>query len=507
MKVAFVSPNDTDSELATRFLADEGIEAFACANLEEVVPLVGQGLACIVAVEEALLERGLDMLDVALREQPAWSDLPLVLIAAKDSSLKSIAETVFPVAGNVTALQRPLHPVSLVSAVNVALRARRRQYQVRELLEQRIAALKHRDEFLAMLAHELRNPLAPIRNAVYVMKAMHVPDPDFEKCRTMIEKQTRHITRLVDDLLDASRVELGKMALQRQPLDLNESVTAAVEACLAMTSSRKHRVELRLAPRPLRVSADPVRMEQILGNLITNAAKYTPNGGSITIETLRDGESAVVRVHDNGRGIRPELLDSVFELFVQDDHSLARTAGGLGIGLTLVKRLVELHGGSVSAQSAGVGRGSTFEVRFPLGAVAARPDPNVPAPGEAGSARRILIIEDIPDIRESLGLLVRRWSHGVTYAVDGPDGLAKAIETQPDVALIDIGLPIFDGYEVARRIRALPVPWARTVRLVALTGYGQASDRDRALEAGFDEHLLKPVEPDELERILARKQA
>jgi len=498
-----VSPNDADSVLAVGFLVAEGVDAFACASLEEALPLVGPGLGCLVAVEEAFLVGGLEQLDAALRAQPAWSDLPLVLIATHDSSLAAMAENVFPQAGNVTALQRPLHPVSLVSAVSVALRARRRQYEVRDLLEERTRALKHRDEFLAMLAHELRNPLAPIRNAVYLMQAMQVPDPNFAKYRGMIEKQTRHITRLVDDLLDASRLELGKMDLRRQAIDLNPMVVSAVESCMAVTSVRGHRVETRLAPRALPIDADPVRIEQILGNLITNAAKYTADGGSIVIETAREGGFAVVRVRDDGQGIRPELLDSVFELFVQDDRSLARTAGGLGIGLTLVKRLVELHGGRIHAQSPGPGLGSTFEACFPLR------EQEPPAPGaaaeraQASSPRKVLIVEDGVETRESLGLLVGLWGHRVTYASDGPAGLAVALETRPDVALVDIGLPRLDGYEVARRIRSGPLPWSRRVKLVALTGYGRAGDRDRALEAGFDDHLLKPVDPDVLEKILA----
>lgn len=503
MKVVIVSPNEADSVLAAGFLEGDAIEPVRCATLAHAAGLIGPGYGCVVLVEEALVEPDTQLFQDAVHAQPPWSDLPLLLIAAQDSSLSALVETVFPRSGNVSVLQRPLHPVSLVSAVTMALRARQRQYQVRDLLEERTTAVRKRDEFLAMLAHELRNPLAPIRNAVYLMKTMSVPDPMFAKYRDMIDKQARHITHLVDDLLDASRMELGKVELRRQALDLNQAAGAAVETCVPLTGTRRHAVALRLAPQPLTVMADPVRIEQVLGNLVVNAAKFTPEGGLIEVESAREGGYAVVRVRDNGSGIRAEMLDSVFDLFVQDDGCLARTQGGLGIGLTLVKRLVELHGGSVRARSEGVGQGSTFEIRLPLVAT-----PEARGDGSAGGAarpylrKRVLVVEDAADIRESLGMLLERWRHEVRYATDGREGVALATEMRPDVAIIDIGLPGLDGYEVARRIRGGPQPWARHVKLLALTGYGDANDRRRALESGFDEHLLKPVEPAILEQLL-----
>jgi two-component system, sensor histidine kinase len=502
MKVVIVSPNEADSVLAAGFLEGDGVEPVRCASLAQAARLVGPGYGCVVLVEEALVEPDVQIFQDAVHAQPPWSDLPLLLIAAQDSSLSTLVERVFPRAGNVSLLQRPLHPVSLVSAVTMALRARQRQYQVRDLLEERSRALQKRDEFLAMLAHELRNPLAPICNAVYLMKMMSVPDPMFAKYRDMIDKQAQHITRLVDDLLDVSRMELGKVALRRQPLDLNHSAAAAVETCLPLTGARRHVVTARLSSQPLPVLADPVRIEQVLGNLLVNAAKFTPDGGAIEIESAREGGHAVVRVRDNGSGIRADMLASVFDLFVQDETSLARTHGGLGIGLTLAKRLVELHGGSLRAESRGVGQGSCFEVRLPLGAAAARPAGPAETATRPHLRKRVLVVEDGADIRESLGMLLRRWRHEVRYATDGREGVAMATQMRPDVAIIDIGLPGVDGYEVARRIRGGPQPWARHVKLLALTGYGQANDRDRAIESGFDEHLLKPVEPGILEQLL-----
>jgi CheY-like chemotaxis protein/nitrogen-specific signal transduction histidine kinase len=396
--------------------------------------------------------------------------------------------------------------VSLVSAVNVALRARVRQLQVRDLLGQRELAVRQRDEFLAMLAHELRNPLAPIRNAVYLLGTLDIDHPLFLTCRTMIDKQARHITRLVDDLLDASRLELGKVDLQLQRVDLNESVTAAVESCAMAISSQKHRVNVRLPNPVLAVRADPVRLEQAICNLVVNAAKFTPEGGTIDIEVSSEGGFAVFSVTDNGLGIQPDMLESIFDLFTQDSVSLARTKGGLGIGLTLVKRLVELHGGTVKAFSEGEGTGSRFEVRLPLADALADKPALVTAPAAAAPremrSKRVLVIEDGSETRQSLGMLLGLWKHEVLYAGSGPEGLDRARETRPDIAIIDIGLPGLDGYQVATRIRRDGTAWSRHVRLIALTGYGQAADRAKALSAGFDMHVLKPVDPAELRVML-----
>jgi len=506
MNVAVVTPNAADGALATGFLREHGIDAHWRETLADLPALLGSDTGCIVLVEEALAEPEVDAFHAALRAQPPWSDLPLILIAGQGSALSELVQGLFPQSGNVTLLQRPIHAVSLVSAVNVALRARGRQLQVRELLGQRETAVRQRDEFLAMLAHELRNPLAPIRNAVYLLGTLDIDDPLFRTCRTMIDKQTRHITRLVDDLLDASRLELGKVDLQLQRVDLKESVTAAVESCAMATSAQKHRVNVRLPNASLAVRADPVRLEQAICNLVVNAAKFTPEEGKIDVEVSSEGGVAVISVADNGLGIAPDMLESIFDLFTQDSVSLARTQGGLGIGLTLVKRLVELHGGTVQAFSEGIGTGSRFELRLPLdGALEDKQGPAVVpaavAPREMRS-KRVLVIEDGSETRQSLGMLLGLWKHEVLYAGSGPEGLDRARETRPDVAIIDIGLPGLDGYQVATRIRREGSAWSRHVRLIALTGYGQAADRERALSAGFDMHVLKPVDPAELRVML-----
>ena len=499
----FVTPSAVDGAVALRVLSEGHLAARVVGSLGALVGAPIEEIGCLLVVEEAL--RDIASLQAALDGQPPWSDLPIILIARENTSLQ-VLQDAFPGSGNITLLQRPLHPTGLLSAARVALRARARQLQVRDLLLQRDRAVHQRDEFLAMLAHELRNPLAPIRNAVYILGTLPIEDPLFARCRGLIDKQARHITRLVDDLLDVSRLERGKVQLKLQRVDLRECAVAAIEASHAVVASHAHVVALEAPEIRVPVAADPVRLEQVISNLLLNAAKFTPEGGRIRVEVSSDGPDGVVAVTDNGMGIKPEMLDAIFDLFMQDDVTLARSRGGLGIGLTLVKRLVEMHGGSVRASSAGAGAGARFEVRLPL-QQAAESEPLRDKPTVRNVACRVLIVEDGLDTRETLGMLVRQWQHDVLFASNGPEGLARARDSRPDVMLIDIGLPGFDGYQLARKLRSEGTEWSRRVRLIALTGYGQAADRERAAEAGFDLHLLKPVDPVYLQRLLGEEVA
>jgi signal transduction histidine kinase len=497
-----VTPNETDARVALSFLREAGVAGRACASLSELCKLAPGDVGCAVLVEEALVHPEIDDFLNALAAQPPWSDLPLVLLASQGAALGALVERVFPESGNVAVLERPMNPVSLVSAVRVGLRARLRQFQVRELLEQRSSALRQRDEFLAMLSHELRNPLAPMRNAAYLMKRLEIDNALFIKARDLIDRQVVHMARLVDDLLDVSRLELGKVQLKMRDLDLNAAISAATETCLPMITARQQTLEVRLPSEPCCIRADPVRLEQVICNLVTNAAKFTPEAGTIIVEAACEAANASVTVRDSGIGIDARMLSSVFDLFTQDANTLERSQGGLGIGLTIVKRLVELHGGTIRVASEGRDRGAQFTVTFPRQSV--RVADNKAAVGDvlAGSARRVLVIEDNPDIRESLGMLLNMWGHGVDYAESGPDGVRRADLLRPDVALIDIGLPGLSGYEVAQQIRSRETEWARAVRLIALTGYGRDSDREKAAASGFDSHLVKPVDPDVLQALL-----
>jgi PAS domain S-box-containing protein len=368
--------------------------------------------------------------------------------------------------------------------------------------EEAEAANRAKDEFLAMLGHELRNPLGTITNAVAVLERLSA-DTSMRHLTAIINRQTSHLTRLVDDLLDVARVTSGKISLQAEPVDLRALAGRCLETLDHAGRTREHRVVLR--GEPVHVAGDAGRLEQVVNNLVDNALKYTPAGGAVTVTTERLGADAVLRVRDTGRGISPEVLARVFDLFVQEPQALDRTRGGLGLGLTLVKRLVELHGGSVAADSEGPGQGSEFIVRLPALARPAAEEGREGGAGEPGVARprRVLIVEDGADARESLRLLLEQSGHLVETADDGPSGLLKLAAFRPEVALIDIGLPGLDGYTLAEMARRQPE--TRDIRLVALTGYGQGDDRRRALAAGFDMHVTKPVDPATLYELLARR--
>lgn len=357
-----------------------------------------------------------------------------------------------------------------------------------------------KDEFLAMLAHELRNPLAPIRNGLQILKMRGDPDT-VERARGMMERQVTHLVRMVDDLMDVSRIVRGKVDIQRVPVDLATVVGRATETAQPAIDAAGHQLVVSLPDEPTWVSGDVVRLTQVLSNLLVNACKYSDRAGQITVAVRREGPEAVIRVKDTGVGIAPEHLARIFDLFAQVDRSVDRSQGGLGVGLTLVKRLVEMHGGTVEARSEGVGKGSEFVVRLPaLAGHGVKLEGGVNGPGLARGRRRVLIVDDNVDAAESLAILLRLAGHEVRTAYDGPTGLEIAQSFQPDLILSDIGLPGMTGYEIARRLRARPE--FRNTVLSAMSGWGQEEDRRRSREAGFDYHFVKPVDPADLERLL-----
>ena len=362
------------------------------------------------------------------------------------------------------------------------------------------AANRAKDEFLAMLGHELRNPLGALSSAARVLTIADPNGGEAAAARDVVGRQLRHLTRLVDDLLDVSRVMTGKIVLRRERVDLGAVVRRTVDALATSDRLVRHRVTVDAAPAW--VDADPTRLEQIVTNLVENAAKYTPDGGTIAVRAAREGEHAVLSVTDSGIGIDADLLPRVFELFVQGDRALDRRGGGLGIGLTLVRRLTEMHDGAVTASSDGHDRGSTFTVRLPAG-TPAEPEPvevaeRVPP---ALPRARVLVVEDNDDAREMLCQLLRLLGHEVHEAADGAAAVRLTPALKPDLVLVDVGLPGMDGYEVARQLRRTAD--GTPLRLIALTGYGQPEDRARALAAGFDRHLVKPIDPTAIDRLLA----
>ncbi|HEV8256650.1 MAG TPA: MASE1 domain-containing protein [Casimicrobiaceae bacterium] len=375
-----------------------------------------------------------------------------------------------------------------------------RDLTVRRRIEALEESERQMNEFLAMLAHELRNPLASIVNALGLMRSK--PGDDQGEFRAVLERQTTLLARIVDDLLDVSRITRGKISLKREILDMSRVVARTLASCRPLIDAHKHVVELQLADEELPVDADSTRLSQVVLNLISNAVKYTPEGGRITIAVSREDGVAVLRVHDTGIGIAPELLPKVFDLFVQGDRSLDRTEGGLGIGLTLVRRLVEMHGGSVFASSGGHGEGSEFVVRLPLalGRGVARGPAKEVLPPLPVTRRRLLVVDDNRDFADTLGALFETMGHDVRIAYNGTDAVSAAAEYRPDAVFLDIGLPGRNGYEVARMLRSSPELAGLT--LVAFTGYGRTEDRRRVREAGFDYHLVKPAEAAELARIV-----
>ncbi len=375
------------------------------------------------------------------------------------------------------------------------------------LYEELKEADRKKDEFLATLAHELRNPLAPVRNALYLMGHESNLAPGFEQERAMLDRQVGHLARLVDDLLDISRISRGKIELRKQPLELAPVVHQAVEATRPFFETKNHQLHISLPDEPILLEADPTRLEQVLWNLLNNAAKYTRAGGRVDLIVTREDDEAVVVVRDTGIGIAPEVLPKIFDMFMQADHHTDRAEGGLGIGLSLVRELVRMHGGAISARSAGLGRGSEFVVRLPTLSALVQRDIPARAPSAAGRLdriprRRVLVVDDNVDAAVSLvKVLTRLYGQDVRIAHDGPTALDVARTFQPDVVLLDLGLPGMDGYEVARRLRSEPA--GASLLIVAVTGWGQDADRKRTREAGFDHHLVKPVDPDVLHDILA----
>jgi len=375
--------------------------------------------------------------------------------------------------------ERKAHEAELVAARATAERANRAK-----------------DEFLAMLGHELRNPLSAIGSAVAVLERLRVDDLRGTRATQIIARQTQHLARLMDDLLDVGRVVTGKIILEPRAMDLLAAARRAVATLRAAGVTERH--DVSVDGRPVWVTGDATRLEQVVTNLVSNALKFTPAGGTIRVWTGVEGGEALLRVSDSGVGMSPDLLPRIFDLFVQGDQPPERASGGLGIGLTLVRQLVELHGGRVEARSAGAGQGSVFTIRLPVARTTVSDDAGGRQAGVAPC--RILVVEDNADARDMLLALLTLDRHEVVTAADGPAGVDAALRLRPDVALVDIGLPGLNGYEVARRIRATES--GRAIKLIALTGYGQSEDMRQAREAGFDLHLVKPVEPGHLDEAL-----
>jgi signal transduction histidine kinase/ActR/RegA family two-component response regulator len=509
-RVLLLAPTARDAALSRNIMTEAGIACTVCQDLGELCRELQGGAGTAVLTEEVMGNPEVAGLVEALRQQQPWSDLPLIVLT-QGGQHSPYAAPALETLGNVMLLELPARVATLISAVRTALRARGRQYQLRgHLVERRRAeealqeANRRKDEFLAMLAHELRNPLAPLSNALQLLRRDNLGADRVERLREMMERQVHQLTHLVDDLLEVSRITRGKIRLRKERVDLAAVVARAVETSRAFIEAQAHTLTVELPAEPLWCDVDPVRVEQVLGNLLNNAAKYMEKGGQIWLAAEPADGQVVIRVRDTGVGIAPEVLPHIFDLFTQADHSLDRSRGGLGIGLSLVRSLVEMHGGRVEAFSDGPGQGSEFTLRLPVltpgnAAQEVYDGPEIAAAGSV--SRRVLVVDDNADSAETVASLLRAWKHEVKVAYDGPSALELARSYQPDVVLLDIGLPGMDGYQVARQLRRQP-GFARVV-LVAMTGYGREEDFRRSREAGFDQHLVKPIDASLLKRTLA----
>ena len=420
------------------------------------------------------------------RQLKGGTDTNTILVLQTSASCIGTADKIRALDGGAdNYLVEPIEADELIANVKALLRLGKVERALRDVD-------RRKDEFLATLAHELRNPLGPIRTALALLCKLDPVVPAMQdNARRTIARHTDHLVRLVDDLLDVSRISQGKISLQWESVSLASVIRSAVETSSHSIVARGHALDVNLPGEELWVCGDAVRLSQIVANLLLNAAKFTAPGGRIVIRAERDGDTVRIRLSDNGIGIDAASIDSIFGLFAQSGHSPDRVQDGLGIGLSLVRNLVQLHGGQVSVHSPGVGLGSTFEVSLPLDANVPLPVA-APAPPDAGGSQRILVVDDNCDAADTLAELLEIYGHTVCTAYTGGQATQRTLEFRPDIVFLDIGLPDMSGYEVAVKLRQLPIP--QQFRLVALTGYGQEHDRQAAMQAGFDEHFAKPVD-------------
>jgi PAS domain S-box-containing protein len=621
-RVLVLAPTGRDAELTRRMLARGGIDAVVCHDGVELGHQMALGMGVVLLAEEALTADMTRTILNLLDAQPSWSDVPILLLTRPGANSPIVTNAVSDL-GNVTLLERPVRIGALLTAVHTALRARERQYELRERFEdqtllaaivtssddaiisktldgtivtwnaaavrvfgyteeeavgrsitmlipadrlveermiiERIArgdrlqhfetvrvrkdgrlidvsltispihdpsgrivgaskvarditrqkanesalreADRRKDEFLATLAHELRNPLAPIRNSLQIMKLLEGLPSEVQQLSSIMERQVNHMVRLVDDLMEVSRITRGKIELRRESVDLPSALRSAIETSQPLIDAAGHRLHVSIPNLPMAVDGDAVRLAQVFANLLNNAAKYTRPGGTIWLSARVQGNRAIVAVRDNGIGITREMLPRVFDLFAQDRSSADMSQGGLGIGLTLVQSLVRMHGGTVSVNSSGLGQGSEFIVTLPLIEVpASQPDPAMPAPPRPGASLRVLVVDDNTDAADSLARLLEHLGAQVRIAYNGADALRALDAFRPSLVLLDIGMPEMDGYEVARRMRQMDPD--KGAMLIALTGWSQSDVTNRSLSAGFDRHLVKPTDIDALQELI-----
>lgn len=497
-RVLICAPLGKDAELASKVMTNSELVCCICEDWHTLLAELKKGAGLILTVEEMLTPSATIPLFDYLSSQAPWSDLPIIVLT-KNGGLSQFIKLAYENLGNLTLLERPIRAPTLVSAAKSALRARMRQYEIRQY-DQR------KDEFLAMLAHELRNPLAPISSAAQILKYVAAEPQKVKNTVEIIDRQVVHLTNLIDDLLDVARVTRGLIKLEKEPLDMRTLVSHAVEQINPHVNAKSQQLSLEVPVEPVYVLGDKNRLIQVIANLLNNATKYTPNGGNISIAFRIKEDEVALDIVDDGIGISADVLPHIFDLFSQAKRTSDRSQGGLGLGLALVKSLVSSHGGSVSVLSRGLGAGSSFSISLPR------------LPGEHLTERsqgisyneystalfkplRLLIVDDNRDAADSLASFLENAGHTVFSEYTAKGALAKVSSVCPHIYILDIGLPDMDGNELVKNLRALPETGDAT--FIAITGYGQQEDKEQSLVAGFHYHFVKPVDPPRLLNIIA----
>lgn len=493
-RVVIHSPTGKDARLIAQVLEKNSIECIIC-DARSVTNVLSIGGGALIVADEALTPEFIRSLRQYLNSQATWSDLPILILTSRSHYASEIS-TLYPELGNVTLLERPVKSLTLVSAAASALRARGRQYEIREID-------RRKDEFLAMLAHELRNPLAPVAAASELLKVPTISGERIRQTSEIISRQVRHMTGLIDDLLDVSRVSRGLVSLDKVEVDVRHVINNALEQVRPLIENRHQRLTVQTTPDSTFVNGDQKRLVQIVANVLNNATKYTPEGGDIELALDATEFEIILSVVDTGIGMNEAVISRVFDMFSQAETTPDRSQGGLGIGLALVKSLVDLHGGSVDAFSEGSGTGSRFTIRLPRVLESVEPYAPLHAKpsSEPAKGRKILLVDDNVDAAQMLGMFLEMAGYEVIIENSALAAIARAALELPDVCLLDIGLPDMDGTQLARVLRGAHDTAHAT--LIAITGYGQDGDRQKTSAAGFDHHFVKPVDMSELMDALA----
>jgi signal transduction histidine kinase/ActR/RegA family two-component response regulator len=510
-RVLVCMPTGRDGLLVCSTLSRAGVFSYAVENCQDLGREIRAGVGAVLIAEEALLEGAVEQLQETLKEQPVWSDLPVIVFAAGSSGAEKLVNSLGS-RFNATVVERPIRITLLVSAVRGALRARERQYQTRDLLEQLEEADKQKDLFLATLSHELRTPLNSMLGWIQILRSQadHI---DVEHALDVIERNAKSQSEMISDILFVSRIITGKLELELEPIRVSEIVQRVIDVIGPTAAAKDITLNFENRKEVIYIDADPERLSQVFLNLLSNAVKFTSEGGRIDVVVERQGSNIEIEIRDNGQGIGAEFLPYIFERFRQADNTYTRRTGGLGLGLAIVRHLVELHGGTVHAKSSGVGRGSSFVVSLPIALkeqenegwlrMSARRQPQN---GRGYSLKdiTIVLVEDDPDSSDMLVTVLTHQGATVVTASSAQEGLEKVRLAKPDILISDVGLPQEDGYDLIRKVRQLPPGEGGAVPAIALTGYVSHQDRSAAIAAGFQEHVPKPLDVEYLIESIAR---